>query len=324
MNVQQFQLTIGDFCAGMEDGTITVNKAYQRSDKVWPPAARSFLIESILLDFPIPKLSLRVITDVKSRRQMKEIVDGQQRSRAFLDYREDRFAITRKGAPDRINRHRYSQLEEEDQARFVNYALPIDLFVGATDEEIREVFRRINSYTVPLNPEEKRHAEFQGDFKWFIHRVTARYSQTMVNLGVFGEKQLSRLHDAKLFSEVTHALVHGIQTTKAPQLNALYKDFDAGFPREQEIEERFQDAFNLLVALESLPDSNLVKPHQFYSLFLAVTHAQSPVQQLQEAFPRNARVQIDPATTDANLAVLAEALESEAREFREFVNSGAA
>ena len=44
--------------------------------------------------------------------------------------------------------------------------------VGATPDQIRETFRRINSYTVPLNPEEHRHAVFQGDFKWFMHDLT--------------------------------------------------------------------------------------------------------------------------------------------------------
>lgn len=323
MKVQQFQMTVGDFCSGMEEGAITVNKAYQRSDKVWPPAARAFLIESILLDFPIPKLSLRQVTDVKSRRQTKEIVDGQQRSRAFLDYRSDKFAITRPGAPERFRQRKFSQLDDDDQSAFLEYALPIDLFVGASDEEIREVFRRINSYTMPLNPEEKRHAEFQGPFKWFIHAVTSRYSQTMVTLGVFGERQLSRMNDAKLFSEVTHAVVYGIQTTKGPQLNALYRRFDVEFAREAEIEDRFRRAFDLIVSLDTVPESDLVKPHQFYSLLLAAIHALSPVAVLQQHYDRPAPVGIDVAQANANLAILGEALASEADEFRAFVSAGA-
>jgi hypothetical protein len=47
----------------------------------------------VLQDFPIPKLSLHQKTDIKSRRIIKEIVDGQQRSRALLDFYEDKFAL---------------------------------------------------------------------------------------------------------------------------------------------------------------------------------------------------------------------------------------
>ena len=88
-------MTIADYCQGMQRKEILVNNEYQRSDKVWPPPARSYLVETVLQDFPIPKLSLHQKTDIKSRRVIKEIVDGQQRSRALLDFYEDKFALAK-------------------------------------------------------------------------------------------------------------------------------------------------------------------------------------------------------------------------------------
>ena len=323
MNVQQTQFTIADYCRGLKDGSITVNRDYQRSAKVWPPAARSFLIESLLLDFPIPKLSLRQVTDIKSRATRKEIVDGQQRSQAILDYSNDEFPITRKGAPSSIFGRRYSDLDDDIKQRFLDYGLPIDLFVGATDEEIREVFRRINSYTVPLNAEEKRHAEFQGEFKWFVHDLTEKYAQTLVNLGVLGERQLSRFQDAKLFSEIVHAFLFGIQTTKAAELNTLYRQYNQHFDVEGELGERFQESFDVLVTLPAVAKSSLAKPHQFYSLFLATMHALRPVPKLQQIYRRGRAVTVSHALADANLSVLAEALESDSGALSEFVKAGA-
>jgi hypothetical protein len=63
-------------------GTVrdSVNRNYQRSDQVWPAIAKSYLIETILLGYPVPKLSLYQVLDLKSRKTSKEIVDGQQRS----------------------------------------------------------------------------------------------------------------------------------------------------------------------------------------------------------------------------------------------------
>jgi hypothetical protein len=323
MNVQQTQSTIADYCKGLKDGSITVNREYQRSAKVWPAAARSFLIESLLLDFPIPKLSLRQVTDVKTRETRKEIVDGQQRSQAILDYSNDKFAISRKGAPLPIFGRRYSDLDDDIKQRFLDYGLPIDLFVGSTDEEIREVFRRINSYTVPLNAEEKRHAEYQGAFKWFVHRLTERYAQTLVNLGVFGERQLSRFQDAKLFSEIAHALLNGIQTTKALELNNLYRDYDSQFPQEELLEARFEKAFDLLVTFPVVVRSPLAKPHQFYALFLATTHALNPAEPLQQSYRRDHQVAVDRTLVEANFSLLVEALESDSQKFRRFVAAGA-
>ncbi len=72
----QSPMTIADYCAAMTRREISTNSEYQRSDKVWPPAARSFLIETILQGYPIPKIFLFQITDLKSKKTVKEIVDG--------------------------------------------------------------------------------------------------------------------------------------------------------------------------------------------------------------------------------------------------------
>jgi hypothetical protein len=88
-----------------------------------------------------------------------------------------------------------------------------DLFVGATPAEVREVFRRINSYTVPLNAEEQRHATYQGPFKWFIARLSKDLGDAQIEMGAFTQKQLVRMADSKLFTELSHALLNGITTT---------------------------------------------------------------------------------------------------------------
>ena len=42
--------TVQDFISALERKEIRVNRDYQRSDEVWPDAARSYLIETVLLD----------------------------------------------------------------------------------------------------------------------------------------------------------------------------------------------------------------------------------------------------------------------------------
>ena len=59
----------------------------------------------------------------------------------------------------------------------------------------------MNSYTVPLNPEEHRHASYQGRFKWFANRLGKRYNGVFREIGLFSEKQLLRMADTKLLAE---------------------------------------------------------------------------------------------------------------------------
>jgi hypothetical protein len=194
------------------------------------------------------------------------------------------------------------------QQKFVDYALSADLFVSASYEEIREVFRRINSYTVPLNPEEKRHSQWQGEFKWFIYRLSKKYDRTFINLGVFKDRQLVRMADAKLLSEVTYAFLKGITTTTAPNLDKLYKEFDEAFPHAKSIGERISKAINTILEWPEIHNSPLMKPHIFYGLVLAASHIYQPADKLLDKYePTGGKQQRE--NTLANLTSLAEALE---------------
>ena len=192
-------MPVVDYCNAIKSGQIKINHNYQRSDKVWPLAARSFLIETMLLDFPIPKLLLSQHTNIKTRRSHKEIVDGQQRSSTILSYFDGAFRISQGSSTERLAGRKLADLEEADKKRFLDYPLAVDLLVAATAGEIRETFRRINSYTVPLNPEERRHALFQGAFKWFIYDLSKRFEESFLDVGLFNQKALVRMKDAKLF-----------------------------------------------------------------------------------------------------------------------------
>jgi len=299
---------------------IVVNRDYQRSEKVWPPAARSFLIETILLGYPIPKLYLYQVTDLKSRKTLKHIVDGQQRSYAILDFYENKFELSRTSELVELKGKKFEELPDEYKQKYIDYALSVDLFVSATSEEIREIFRRINSYTVPLNPEEKRHSQWQGEFKWFIYRLSKNYGQTLINLGVFKDRQLIRMSDAKLFSEITYALLNGITTTTAPNLDRLYREYDEDFPYDKEIEDKISHAINVILEWPEIHNSALMKPHLFYSLILAVIHLSTPVDKLLNKYSPEGKQQHDNAVV--NLTILSDILEDPeiaSDKFRDFV-----
>lgn len=326
MRIVPSSLTIADYCQGMERGEITVNKDYQRSDRVWPSVARSFLIETVLLNFPIPKLALHQVTDLQSKKTVKAIVDGQQRSRAILDFYQDDLRLSRGLELEEAAGRKYSELEDELQASFLDYALSFDLFVAASVDQVREMFRRMNLFTVPLNPEEQRHAVFQGPFKWFIHRMARKYDDAFPRIGLFSQKQLVRMADTKLLTEISHAFFNGITTTSKPKLDALYREKDKqdAFPEEEELEERLTSAFDELLGWEEIHDTALMKQHVFYSLLLATMHISNTVPSLVEHFapPATAAERSRPDIV-SNLTRLAQALDdpSSAGEFAEFVEA---
>jgi hypothetical protein len=320
MNIIPTSFAVADYCRMMQQREVFPNREYQRSDKVWPPAARSFLIETILLGFPIPKLSLYQVTDLKSMKTHKEIVDGQQRSDALLAFFEDRLKLPRESEVPSASGLKYSELSDGLKDAFLSAPLSVDLFVSAVPADIREVFRRINSYTVPLNPEESRHAKYQGEFKWFIYRLARRYDQYLVDIGVLTGKQVIRMQDTKLLTDIIYALINGLTTTKSKQLDSLYAAKDETFPEGGRFASLVGGAFETVLGWDQVHGTNLMKPHVFYSLVLALIHCVTPQPPLQDVYPisrpglRNTAV--------ANLLTLSAALDGEpVGPYKEFIEA---
>ena len=273
MRTHNSTINVADYCQGLERKEYLVNRDYQRSDRVWPTAARSFFIETILLDFPTPKMWLHQRLEMPSRKTVKEIVDGQQRSKAILDFYQNRLRLSKTILYDSFAGRTLTELDDEYQAQFLNYGLNIDVFVGASLEDVREVFRRMNSFTVPLNPEESRHATFQGPFKWFIHSLSRDYDTAFRNAGVFSEKQLNRLADAKLMTEIADALDNGIKTTSKANLDRIYRKYNAEFLQEEHFDETIRFGLDALLGNGDLRGTELMKPYNVYSLCLAFIQA---------------------------------------------------
>lgn len=311
MEITSTSYAIADYCEMMKRNEIKINRDYQRNSKVWPDPARSFLIETILLHYSIPKLSLHQVTDLKLRKTYKDIVDGQQRSLAILDFYEDKLRISKRS--EELFEARgmtYSELPEDLQQKFLNYALSVDLFMAANPDQIRQVFRRINSYTVPLNPEEKRHAVFQGCFKWFIYKLARRYDQALIDMGVFTDKQIIRMADTKLYSDITQSILKGIKTSSSSVLDKLYKEYDEKFDDEDEILSKIVLAFDILFSWTVLHKTELMKPHLVQALLLAIIHLKKPVPALQSVFESNKSMQISPQKALSILSKYADAIEN--------------
>lgn len=269
INAHSANLNVSDYCAAFQRNEIVVNRDYQRSDRVWPDAAKSYLIESILLGFPIPKFYFNLKADLKNRRTVKEIVDGQQRTAAIVDFFNDRFPLSNTLGTEEIRGMKYETLSEKWQNRFLSYLLSIDQFVGIDESQVREVFRRMNSYTVPLNPEELRHAENQGQFKWFINKIGAEFTDDLAALGVFTSKTVVRMQDLKLYTEIVHALDKGVTTTSRKDLDKIYKMYDDEFKNEYDYFNQIDYAFSEIRKLRFLSGTNLAKSYQIYSIALA-------------------------------------------------------
>lgn len=312
MKINAVNMTIADYCAAFDRNEVTIDRTYQRSPNVWPLPAQSYLIETLLREFPIPKLALHQVTDTKSKKTVKKVVDGQQRSSAIRDFFNNKLRLAKTIELQDAAGHTYDELTEDLKGIFLSYMLDFDQFEAATDEDVREYFRRINSFTAPLNSEEQRHARFQGPMKWFVHGLSSRHGATFVRLGVIAQRTAIRMSDTKLLAEIVSALTNGVTTTSKSTLDKLYHSFDksAEVPRAAEITTAIDDAIAAVLAIQSIHTTALMKTHVFYSLVLAHIAVTKSWPELKDlASKHGARALTSPVKREANLLTLAAALD---------------
>ena len=308
MKANPSPMSVADYCHDFNNNKIIINEEYQRNVGLWTSQAKSFFIESILLEFPIPKLYLHARLDLKSKQQVKEVVDGQQRTQALVSFFNNKQRLTSNIDTEELRGLRYIDLAEEWQSKFLSYSLPIDQFTGAPDEEIREAFRRMNANNVPLNDEEQRNAKFQGPFKWFIVQIADRYKNALASIGLFSRRDLIRMSDLKLYAEILLAVDTGFSTVKGKQLDDLYRRYNATFPHEEAYGALLTEGVEKFLADETLHSKVVTRAHVFQSLILAILGLSHPHLFAAQVDQKRSELVAAIAATATPIEVLFEAL----------------
>jgi hypothetical protein len=303
------QYTVADFMEWSEKNQLRLNPEFQRGS-VWPAAARTYLIDTILRRLPVPKIYVRTRVDLKTKRSFREVVDGQQRLRAILDFGNDKFELGPRA--QQYAGKRYSDLEADEQERFLGYAIAVDQLINATDADVLEVFSRLNSYTVPVNPPELRHAKYQGEFKWSVHEMSQKWSVLWEMYRVVGPRDAVRLLSDSLMAEMFGIALEGVRDGGQPKISALYDRHDKNYQRGA-VEAAIDAALKHLTENydELLQETRLTNAPHFLMLFAATMHVMTgvPAGDL-EILPRRGRLgSIDSVTT--RLYEISEVLESD-------------
>jgi len=272
MKIIRNTMTIADLNNYYRDGDLVINKDYQREKGLWPSNARSYFIDTILNGFPFPKITLRQKIDLKTKKSIREIIDGQQRFHTIIDFINDKLRLSKASKNYAI--YVFSDLDEETQSDFLSYEVSVDTAVGSTDDDVVNIFRRINSYTLPLNKQERRHASFQGEFKWFIKDIIDQYTPLLDNYKILTKREISRMYDADLFTELCQVILDdGVVTRSNPKLDNIYKTYDKDFSIRNDLETKLTSTLDFIkTEFQDILDTELLSGFTFYSFFSALVY----------------------------------------------------
>src|SRR6056297_3313165 len=205
--------TISDFIEWQKKKQLVLSPDFQRGS-VWTTAAKVFLIDTILNDLPMPQVYFRTKVDPSSQTTVREVVDGQQRLRSILEFAAGKLRLSSK-APQHKGMV-YTDLDPEDQEKFLSYRIPVVQLLNATDADVLEVFARLNSYSVKVTPAELRHAEYSEPVKWAIYEATNYWATLWNDFRIVSIRDSVRLKNTSVMAELFIIVCEGFDDGGEP------------------------------------------------------------------------------------------------------------
>jgi hypothetical protein len=262
------------------DGALILKPPYQRKP-VWVAKQKSSLIESILLHLPVPEIYIQKITEADGATTFG-IVDGQQRIRTILQFigsetdpeeqDHNRFALVAVPATSVWFNKSFTDLTDDQKKRFYSYDLAVRYLNTDNDDDVRDVFRRLNKFLLPLRPQELRNATYSGPFITLANKLAE--DEYWAENRIVTPEAIRRMSDVEFMSELLIGIKHGPQGGSEAVINsyyALYEDYPDEFPEQRDVQDTFKQTMRVIQQL--LPDIKSTRwsnKTDFYTLFVAL------------------------------------------------------
>lgn len=201
---------ISDVWEWSHNNRLELQPDFQRNE-VWTKAAQIALIDTILKNIPIPKIYMKSL--IKNKQTYRIVIDGQQRLTAILAFLENKLKLK----TPHISNHDYDgmtfdSLPHDIQTQVLSYKIDFNEIIDPSDEELRDLYARVNKYTVQLNKQELRRADFPGEFLSLAEDLSDL--EFFADNKLFSSGQKRRMLDVEYIEELLCIVLEGEQDKK--------------------------------------------------------------------------------------------------------------
>ena len=184
-------------------GQLDLEPPYQRKS-VWTAMDRKYFLDTIFRNYPCPTVFIhKEVSD--SGKTTYHVVDGKQRLQTIMMFNNNEIGLDRRFGDVTFAGKKFKDLSRDQKRLFWNYTIMVD-FISSTDTvSINEVFDRLNRNSKHLNPQELRHAKYNG---WFITEVEKEAENKFWERVRISTKASSkRMQDVQFISELLMMLL---------------------------------------------------------------------------------------------------------------------
>jgi len=151
----------------IKDGTLILADKYQRR-QVWNNVTCSRLIESLLLNVPIP-----VCYFAELETGQYSVIDGQQRLSAIYRFLNNEYSLSGLKVKYELNRSRFHQLSQEDKRLILSRTIRCIVILRESHPDIRfDVFERLNTSSSQLSTQEIRNCIYRGELNDLLRKLS--------------------------------------------------------------------------------------------------------------------------------------------------------
>lgn len=298
---------INDFINWYRAGLLHLSPKYQRN-QIWNLKAKSYLIDTIIRGLPVPQIFLRQSTDVKTLTTFREVIDGQQRLTAIIEFINDEFKVLKAHNREYAG-YKYSDLPEDVQEDILNFEFSVELIKSKDDALIYDMFSRVNTNNMTVNRQELRNAKYWGEFKVFAYHQAKEWKNLFIEHKIFKDNNFARMLDVEFVSQLIIQLIDGITTDTPNTIDDYYKKYDESFESLDIVEFKMNRIFSVINSLfnDDIYQTKLFNnKNYFYSLFTIINNELFSVNGLEEC----EKIVVDEETIDHDLRVALKKFES--------------
>lgn len=258
---------ISDFVEWQAGGLLILSPKFQRR-AVWTQRAKSYLVDTVMQGKPMPKVL--ITQGLVDGRNVRTVIDGQQRLRAILEFLDDNYRVSRTYSKEHGGKL-YSELPAELKNEILQYELGVDVLFNTELPELLDIFARLNTYSVKLNRTELLNASYLGAFKTQAHLLGHSYAEFLLEAKVLSPSNVARMAEVELLSDLLGGIIVGISSKKS--IPTHYRKFDDADQLVLTAAADVRKVMSRIAEIYSpadLSQTNFRRIHFFYSLFMAV------------------------------------------------------
>lgn len=254
---------VGKLLTDIRNHNLIPRPEFQRR-LVWTNKDKQNFLQTVLQQYPFPEIYVATSdVDLETGEGTEMLVDGQQRlttlNQYFTDSQELKLSDT---VPA------YSKLDKSQKIDFLEYEVVVRDLGRLSIEEIKEVFKRLNSTGYSLNAMEIQNSRFNGEFKQFGETIAS--NEFFERHRVFNASDIRRMDDTRFVLSFIITIM-STYFTRANELEDYLSTYNDKFEAKKQLCEAIDCVFDFVESLGFDQTSRVWKKADIFTL-LVETH----------------------------------------------------